>query len=143
MHAPHATGLAFAKRRDALLRNGPRAIRIRRGSILLGTIEISDSMSEGRQVVDDPTPPRDGAAESSTVLPDLLTPGLRVVFCGIAVGTPSARRGAYAGSGNQFWSVLARVGLTPRQLAPAEFRASFHESLRRLQGPLPWVASRS
>jgi TDG/mug DNA glycosylase family protein len=28
----------------------------------------------------------------------------------------------YAGSGNEFWPILARVGLTPRQLAPREFR---------------------
>jgi TDG/mug DNA glycosylase family protein len=46
-----------------------------------------------------------------------------VVFCGTAVGDTSARVGAYyAGPGNQFWVVLARVGLTPMQLAPASFR---------------------
>jgi TDG/mug DNA glycosylase family protein len=58
-----------------------------------------------------------------TVLADVLGPGLKVVFCGTAVGEASARAGAYyAGPGNQFWSVLARVGLTPLQLAPANFR---------------------
>ena len=58
-----------------------------------------------------------------SVLPDVLKPGLRVVFCGTAVGSKSARAGAYyAGRGNQFWSVLYRVGLTPRQLEPQEFR---------------------
>ena len=57
------------------------------------------------------------------VLPDVLEHGLRVVFCGTAVGEASARVGAYyAGPGNQFWSVLWRVGLTPRRLAPSEFR---------------------
>ena len=57
-----------------------------------------------------------------TVLPDVLQPGLRIVFCGTAVGSQAARIGAYyAGRGNQFWGVLARVGLTPRQLAPREF----------------------
>jgi len=57
------------------------------------------------------------------VLPDLLKPGLSVVFCGTAAGTKSARVGAYyAGPGNQFWNVLHRVGLTPRRLAPQEFR---------------------
>lgn len=57
------------------------------------------------------------------VLPDLLKPGLKVVFCGTAAGSKSARAGSYyAGPGNQFWSVLHRVGLTPRRFAPQEFR---------------------
>src|SRR5258708_26273210 len=57
------------------------------------------------------------------ILPDVLKPNLRVVFCGTAVSTRSAQVGAYyAGPGNQFWIVLAEVGLTPRLLAPHEFR---------------------
>jgi TDG/mug DNA glycosylase family protein len=57
------------------------------------------------------------------VLPDVLGPGLRIVFCGTAVGTASARRGAYyAGAGNKFWATLYDIGLTPRRLAPQEFR---------------------
>lgn len=88
-----------------------------------GTIEIGDSVPDPRQGVDDPVPSKDVATESGAVLSDVLAPGLRVVFCGTAVGTTSAQRGAYyAGPGNRFWSVLARVGLTPRQLAPAHFR---------------------
>jgi TDG/mug DNA glycosylase family protein len=56
------------------------------------------------------------------ILPDVLTPGLRVVFCGTAPGTASARAGAYyAGPGNRFWTTLHEVGLTPVLLAPAEF----------------------
>lgn len=55
-------------------------------------------------------------------LPDVLRPGLRLVFCGTAAGTKSAAVGAYyAGPGNRFWEVLAATGLTPRQLAPAEY----------------------
>jgi TDG/mug DNA glycosylase family protein len=58
------------------------------------------------------------------VLPDVLGPGLKVVFCGSAVGSASARVGAYyAGPGNKFWPTLQRIGLTPRRLAPAEFRS--------------------
>ena len=58
------------------------------------------------------------------VLPDVLAPGLRVVFCGSAAGAKSARLGAYyAGPGNRFWPTLHRVGLTPRRLAPGEFRS--------------------
>jgi double-stranded uracil-DNA glycosylase len=56
------------------------------------------------------------------VLPDVLAPGLRVVFCGTAPGTASARAGAYyAGPGNRFWATLNEVGLTPVLLRPAEF----------------------
>lgn len=56
------------------------------------------------------------------VLPDVLAPGLEVVFCGTAVGAASARRRAYyAGPGNAFWPTLYLVGLTPRQLQPNEY----------------------
>jgi G:T/U-mismatch repair DNA glycosylase len=57
------------------------------------------------------------------VLPDVLAPGLAVIFCGNAAGKVSARRKApYAGPGNYFWRVLFEVGLTPILLAPEEFR---------------------
>jgi TDG/mug DNA glycosylase family protein len=57
------------------------------------------------------------------VLPDVLAPGLKVVFCGTAPGRQSAAaRAYYAGRGNTFWPTLARVGLTPRLLLPAEYK---------------------
>ncbi|HEV2859246.1 MAG TPA: mismatch-specific DNA-glycosylase [Solirubrobacterales bacterium] len=57
------------------------------------------------------------------VLPDVLVPGLDLVFCGNAAGKVSARKGAYyAGPGNLFWPTLHEVGLTPLRLAPEEFR---------------------
>ncbi|MDE2224522.1 MAG: mismatch-specific DNA-glycosylase [Xanthomonadaceae bacterium] len=63
------------------------------------------------------------ATRNAFVLPDVLAPGLRVVFCGTAPGTRSAREGAYyAHPGNHFWRTLCAVGLTPRLLAPSEFR---------------------
>lgn len=59
---------------------------------------------------------------SETILPDVLQPGLAVVFCGTAAGTRSARDGAYyAHPGNLFWRTLFATGLTPRLLAPAEY----------------------
>ncbi|HEX5929563.1 MAG TPA: mismatch-specific DNA-glycosylase [Solirubrobacterales bacterium] len=57
------------------------------------------------------------------LLPDLLKPGLQVVFCGTAAGTASARaRAYYADPGNAFWRTLFATGLTPMQLAPSEYR---------------------
>lgn len=56
------------------------------------------------------------------ILRDVLGPDLRVVFCGTAAGTASARAGAYyAGPGNAFWTTLHEVGLTPRRLRPEEY----------------------
>lgn len=56
------------------------------------------------------------------ILPDLLQPGLALVFCGTAAGRRSAaERAYYAHPGNLFWRALLEAGLTPRLLAPAEF----------------------
>jgi TDG/mug DNA glycosylase family protein len=58
------------------------------------------------------------------VLPDLLRPGLRLVFCGTAPSKRSAALGAYyAGPGNKFWRTIYAVGITPRLLAPADWRS--------------------
>src|ERR1700730_10873994 len=60
---------------------------------------------------------------AAQMLPDVLCPGLRVVFCGTAAGAVSAARGAYfAGPGNRFWSIVAEIKLTPHQLKPDELR---------------------
>ncbi|HEY1941235.1 MAG TPA: mismatch-specific DNA-glycosylase [Roseiarcus sp.] len=65
------------------------------------------------------TKPSEPAAH---VLPDVLRPGLRIVFCGTAAGTVSAARGwYYAHPQNKFWRALHASGLTPRLLAPAEY----------------------
>ncbi len=58
------------------------------------------------------------------VLPDLLAPGLDVVFVGTAAGRTSAERGAYyAHPGNRFWRTLHEIGLTPRRFEPEDFRS--------------------
>ena len=60
---------------------------------------------------------------TATVLDDVLVDGLDIVFCGTAAGHTSARaKQYYAGPGNQFWTTLHVIGLTPRQLRPSEFR---------------------
>ncbi|WP_319519514.1 mismatch-specific DNA-glycosylase [uncultured Martelella sp.] len=54
---------------------------------------------------------------------DLLSPGLDIVFCGTAKGTISARTGSfYANPSNRFYRILHEIGLTPEQIAPADFR---------------------
>lgn len=56
------------------------------------------------------------------ILPDLLQPGLALVFCGTAAGRRSAaERAYYAHPGNLFWRALFESGLTPRLMMPAEF----------------------
>ena len=60
---------------------------------------------------------------STAILPDVLQPGLKLVFCGTAPSRRSAADGAYyAHPGNYFWRALHEAGLTPRQFAPSEFR---------------------
>jgi TDG/mug DNA glycosylase family protein len=57
------------------------------------------------------------------IVEDVIESGLRVVFCGTALGAESARRRAYyAGRGNKFWPTLFAVGLTPLRLEPEQYR---------------------
>jgi double-stranded uracil-DNA glycosylase len=54
-------------------------------------------------------------------VPDVLAPGLSVVFCGINPGRWSAAAGAhFANPRNDFWRLLHDAGFTPRLLAPQE-----------------------
>jgi double-stranded uracil-DNA glycosylase len=56
-----------------------------------------------------------------SAVPDVLGPGVRVVFCGINPGHWSARAGAaFANPRNDFWRLLHAAGFTPRQLEPAQ-----------------------
>src|ERR671938_1572913 len=58
---------------------------------------------------------------STGALPDILAPGLKVVFCGINPGRFSAAAGAhFANPRNDFWRLLHDAGFTPRQLEPSE-----------------------
>lgn len=56
------------------------------------------------------------------ILPDVLQPGLALVFCGTAAGKRSAaERAYYAHPGNLFWRALHESGLTPSRWAPSAF----------------------
>jgi double-stranded uracil-DNA glycosylase len=55
------------------------------------------------------------------VVPDLVGPDLRVLFCGINPGQQSGETGLhFARAGNRFWKLLQAGGFTERILAPAE-----------------------
>lgn len=54
-------------------------------------------------------------------VPDILAPGISVVFIGFNPGCRSAETGHhFAGYSNKFWKLLASAGLTPYQLKPEE-----------------------
>lgn len=73
-------------------------------------------------------------------LPDLLQPGLDLVFVGINPGERSAERGHYYGhAGNAFWRALSGSPLVSRSLTPeddaalpAEARIGFTDVVKRV-----------
>ncbi|MEH0984290.1 G/U mismatch-specific DNA glycosylase [Micromonospora sp. CPCC 205556] len=61
------------------------------------------------------------ALAADRTIPDLIVPGLDVLFVGINPGLWSAATGwHFARPGNRFWPALHRGGFTPRQLHPSE-----------------------
>jgi TDG/mug DNA glycosylase family protein len=59
--------------------------------------------------------------DAPSAVPDVLAPGLAVVFCGINPGLVSAAAGAhFANPRNDFWRLLHDAGFTPRLVAPEE-----------------------
>jgi TDG/mug DNA glycosylase family protein len=59
--------------------------------------------------------------DTTTVVPDVLGPGVRVVFCGINPGYASAAAGAaFANPRNDFWRLLHASGFTARRFEPHE-----------------------
>ncbi len=54
-------------------------------------------------------------------LPDVIAPGLSVLFCGINPGVSSAAAGhSFSNKSNRFWQVLYGAGFTPRVLTSSE-----------------------
>ena len=63
----------------------------------------------------------DLVAARDRTIPDVVAPGLRVLFSGINPGLYSAATGHhFARPGNRFWPALHRSGFTPRQFRPDE-----------------------
>ncbi len=59
--------------------------------------------------------------QPESAIPDVLAPGLWVLFCGINPGRMSAAAKAhFANPRNDFWRLLHAAGFTPRLLEPSE-----------------------
>jgi TDG/mug DNA glycosylase family protein len=59
--------------------------------------------------------------QPESAIPDVLAPGLRVLFCGINPGRVSAAAQAhFANPRNDFWRLLHAAGFTPLLLEPAD-----------------------
>jgi TDG/mug DNA glycosylase family protein len=64
------------------------------------------------------------AAAVHLTVPDVIAPGLRVLFCGINPGLYTAAIGHHFGRpGNRFWPVLHDAGFTPRLFKPWDEQA--------------------
>lgn len=63
-----------------------------------------------------------GTLPDAHLVPDVLQTGLKVVFCGTAMGRKSAEQKAYyANPGNFFWRTLQATGLTPERIPPHDY----------------------
>jgi len=63
-----------------------------------------------------------GPLPDSHLVPDVLAPNLKIVFCGTALGRKSAEQKAYyANPGNLFWRTLHNTGLTPELIRPQDY----------------------
>jgi double-stranded uracil-DNA glycosylase len=59
--------------------------------------------------------------DSPQALPDLLEPGLSLIFCGINPGLRAASTGHhFDGRGNRFWQVMHLAGFTSEQIRPED-----------------------
>ncbi|GEM48055.1 mismatch-specific DNA-glycosylase [Deinococcus cellulosilyticus] len=68
------------------------------------------------------TEPHFDLPQEEYIVPDVLQPGLKLVFCGTAPSkTSAAAKAYYANPQNKFWRVLHQVGLIPRKMKPQEF----------------------
>jgi len=70
------------------------------------------------------------AEAAGRTIPDVIAPGLRVLFCGINPGLYSGATGHhFARPGNRFWPALFAAGFTDRRLDPAEQRVLLEHGL--------------
>src|SRR5262249_5738461 len=68
--------------------------------------------------------PRQNEPSAYRGLPDILAPGLSVIFCGINPAITAGLTGRhFASPTNRFWRVLHRSGFTAQQIVPEEARS--------------------
>ena len=68
-----------------------------------------------------PLPPPDPFVPPDLTLPDIVAPGLDLIFVGINPSIYSAERGHYfARPSNRFWACLNQSGLVPERLGPED-----------------------
>ena len=76
-----------------------------------------------------PSPEQIMAAEGKTV-PDIIAPGLQVLFCGINPGLYSGATGHhFARPGNRFWPALHASGFTQERLHPSQEKLLLKEGV--------------
>src|SRR5215213_6853509 len=93
---------------------GRRAACSRSKARLCGGASRSTSTRVTRTTSSSPKQPE-------SAIPDVLAPGLRVLFCGINPGRVSAAAHAhFANPRNDFWRLLHAARFTPRLLEPSE-----------------------
>ena len=82
------------------------------------------NVAQGQEIPGRRRPTREEvAAARGRTIPDVIGPGLRVLFCGINPSLYSAAIGHHFGRpGNRFWPALHAAGLTPRLFSPYEDR---------------------
>src|SRR5437773_11693582 len=97
----------------------PRAVARSAQDDMRGSSLRKESKKEG---MGRPRPSRaEVLAAAGKTVPDVIAPGLRVLFCGINPGLYSgATAHHFARPGNRFWPVLHRAGFTDRILEPWE-----------------------
>jgi double-stranded uracil-DNA glycosylase len=78
---------------------------------------MQDRPEAAHPAVPQPTWAAEDSLQPGDSLPDLLAPGLRLLFVGYNPSVRSARVGHYyAGRNNRFWDLLAASGLTAERL---------------------------
>jgi TDG/mug DNA glycosylase family protein len=88
----------------------------------LNDADLTSGNNEPKYVTGKPTPAQIRAAEGN-IVPDVIAPGLKILFCGINPGLYSGAVGHhFARPGNRFWPALHAAGFTDRILAPHEER---------------------
>jgi double-stranded uracil-DNA glycosylase len=82
---------------------------------------IRDSLMVFKRMIAIKPTRSDLLAAKGTTIPDVITPGLRVLFCGINPGLYSGATGHhFARPGNRFWRTLHQAGFTSRYFDPTE-----------------------